>query len=115
MALTDSPSSGQSEVLTELKSRGNNYPFGQLCDGVGRNWGYDGTTLAAYPAVVATVLSALQTAGYVSATTENGSSVVDLTSGTPALTARISLTLAGKAYARHPRPRTKFDPWGRGG
>lgn len=102
--LTDSPSSGESEVLATLHAEGRGIPFRRLCERLRFDWGLGDDTKSSFPATVASVLSSLTTAD-VTGTTANGGSPVDLTAGTPADTTRIILTDAGRAAARSLSPR----------
>lgn len=107
--LTSTPSNGQSEVLETLHYQGalaGGVPIVRIGPMVSARWGgtedREGSD-AQFETDLLAVLSALQTAGYVTAHDVNGTTV-DLT-GTPAKTAFVVLTGAGRATARHPRPR----------
>lgn len=113
--LLDSPSSGQSEVLATLRAEGRSMPFRRLCQRVQFDWGIGDDTFAEFPATMAAVLSALQTAGYVTGSDEDEANVVDLTGGTPADTDRVLMTSSGQAYSRSLSPRPQKDPFYRGG
>lgn len=102
--LTDSPSSGESEVLATLRAEGRNIPFARLCERLRFDWGLGDDNLTSYPTTVSTVLSGLAPAS-VTGTTADGSDPVDLTSGVPDGTDRIVFTDAGLASARHLSPR----------
>lgn len=107
--LTDSPSGGKSEVLESIHyygAFGAGREFFHIVSWVSRRWGGDETRGVdpTFKGDVATVLGELQTAGWVTAN-DGAGNAVDLTAGTPADTARIALTGAGRAAARHPRPR----------
>lgn len=112
--LASSPSSGQSEVLVTLHQWGgggrNGMPFHRLGTEVSRFYhgdddreGSDST----WEANIRTAVSALQTAGYVVGRHPTSGAPVNLTSGTPPPGTLVILTLAGRAYARHPRPRAR--------
>lgn len=109
-ALLNTPSSGQSEVLETLHYEGAiaaGIPILRLGPSVSHRWGGDENREgvdATFQADILTVLGALQTAGYV--TGHNGASgaAVDLTAA-PDITTYVVLTGAGRADARHPRPR----------
>jgi hypothetical protein len=118
--LINSPSGGQSEVLETLHYEGaftggvEVFRIGVL---VSHRWKSDDYSYGGDPqleADVLTVLGQLQTLGYVTAFADQTSAVVDLT-GSPGPTTHVVLTGAGRAYARHPRPRPVADPWMRGG
>jgi hypothetical protein len=110
--LTSSPSGGQSEVLETLHYQGaitNGIPLFRVGPMVSHRYGGDEDREGSDPqfeADVLTVLASLQTADFVVGYDSNGNPV-DLTVGTPPGSTRIALTGAGRAQARHARPRPR--------
>ena len=103
------PSQGQSEVLETLHYQGaigGGVPIYRIGPLVSHRWGGDENREGSDPvfeADILTVLSALQTAGYVTGHDVNGT-VVNLTA-TPASTTFVKLTGTGRVAGRAPRPR----------
>lgn len=111
-ALLNTPSQGKSEVLETLHYQGaihagialfrvgpmvsNRYGGGETREG----------SDPVFEADIVTVLHGLATAGQVTGTAADGTSV-DLTSGTPAGTVRVALTGSGRVAGRAPRPRPR--------
>lgn len=112
-ALLTTPSGGQSEVLETLHYQGalaSGVQVFRLGPMVSHRWMGDEDTEGSDPtfeADIVTVLAALQTAGFVVGHNDQTGGVVDLTAGTPAGTTRVVLTPAGRADARHARPRAR--------
>lgn len=109
--LLNSPSDGQSEVLATIKSNGREISFARLCERVQWEWGIGSDTAAEFPTTLSTVLSALQSAGYVDGKTQSQGGSVDLTAGVPAGTTLVFLTQTGLVYSRSLSPRPLKDPW----
>lgn len=113
MRLTASPSGGQSEVLETLHYQGaltSGVQLFRLGPMVSNRYTADEDREGSDPqleADVVTVLASLQTAGYVVGQNDQTGVVVDLTVGTPPGTTRVVLTGAGRAQARHARPRPR--------
>jgi hypothetical protein len=111
-ALLTTPSTGQSEVLETLHYQGaiaSGIVLARIGTMVSHRYHGDEDRQSDDPAWQAdtlTVLGALQGLGYVVAHDPSGNAV-DLTAGTPPGSTRICLTGAGRAYARHPRPRPR--------
>jgi hypothetical protein len=111
--LLTSPSGGQSEVIETLHYQGAltaGIQLFRICDLVSKRWGGDENREQSDPvweADTLTVLGQLQVLGYVVGHDDQSGAVVDLT-GSPGQTTRVVLTGAGRAYARHPRPRARY-------
>jgi hypothetical protein len=111
MRLIGTPSGGQSEVLETLRYQGalaSGVMLFRLGPMVAHRYQGDEDREGSDPQFegdVLTVLAALQTQGYVVAHNDQTGVVVDLTAGSPLGSTRIVLTGAGRATARHPRPR----------
>lgn len=113
--LINSPSAGLSEVLETIHfqgAAGTGIPLYRLGTMVSHRYhgdedreGSDST----WETDTLTVVSALQTAGYVTGHDVNGASV-DLTA-TPPSTTFVKLTPSGRAYSRAPRPRPRTAPY----
>lgn len=110
--LLTSPSGGQSEVIETLHYQGAlsaGIKLFRIGDLVSKRWGGDEDreqSDATWEADTLTVLGQLQVLGYVVGHNDQTGAVVDLTA-TPGPTTRVVLTGAGRAYARHPRPRPR--------
>lgn len=108
--LLNTPSGGQSEVLETLHYQGAiaaGVPIYRLGPMVSHRWGGDEDregSDAVFEADLITVLGELQTAGYVVGHDGTSGNVVDLTAA-PATSTYVTLTGAGRADARHARPR----------
>ena len=108
--LLNTPSSGQSEVLETLRYEGaigGGVPIYRLGPMVSHRWGGDEDREGSDPtfeADIITVLGELQTAGFVTGHNASTGNAVDLTAAPPTTT-YVVLTGAGRADARHPRPR----------
>ncbi len=114
--LINSPSGGLSEVLETLHYEGaltSGVMIVRLGPMVSHRWGADEDREGSDPqfeADILTVLSTLQTDGYVTGFADQTGAVVDLTAS-PGPTTRVVLTAAGRVQGRAPRPRPRRDPW----
>lgn len=113
MRLTASPSGGQSEVLECLHYQGaltSGVQFGRLGPMVSNRYTGDEDREGSDPqweADIVTVVASLQAAGYVVGHNDLTGAVVDLSVGIPPASTRVVLTGAGRAQARHARPRPR--------
>lgn len=114
--LINSPSGGQSEVLETLHFQGaltSGVMLFRIGDMVSKRYHGDENRMGSDPqweTDTLTVLGQLQSLGYVVGRNDRTGAVVDLTASPPGAT-RVALTGAGRAAARHPRPKPRTAPY----